>query len=58
MHQTPARTPRRPRAQEPDPADRDLLGMAVRGTLAAALGCGGAGILLVLLAVIFSLLFG
>ena len=55
MHQTPARTPHRPRRPEPEPPERDVLGMIVRGAVATALGCGGAMVLLFLLALLLSL---
>jgi hypothetical protein len=67
MHQTPARQsppPRdpyrspRPRRPEPEPEERDVLAMIVRGGLAAVFGCGGAAVLLLLLALILSLVLG
>lgn len=56
--QTPARTPYRSRREEPEPPERDVLAKIVRGALAAGLGCGGAVILLFLLALILSQFMG
>jgi hypothetical protein len=58
MHQTPARTPYRPRREEPEPPERDILGKIVRGAIAACLGFGGAAILLFVLALVLSQFMG
>jgi hypothetical protein len=58
MHHTPARTPHRPGPREPAPPSPDPLGTIVRGILAVIFGCGGAAIVLVILAVLLGLFLG